>query len=70
MERGFARPGADLGADLGADFIFERRGIPGGLVLGALSDVGYFDLLLDDLPGALRTLKTVGLSGWRMGVVF
>ena len=27
MERGFARPGADLGADPGADFIFEIRGI-------------------------------------------
>ena len=25
MERGFARPDADLGADSGADFIFERR---------------------------------------------
>ena len=33
MERGFARPGADLGADSGADFIFERRGIVGGLAL-------------------------------------
>ena len=32
MERGFARPGADLGADSGADFIFERRGIVGRLV--------------------------------------
>ena len=31
MERGFARPGADLGADSGADFIFERRGIVGRL---------------------------------------
>ena len=31
MERGFARPGADLGADPGADFFFERRGILGGL---------------------------------------
>ena len=31
-------------------------------VLGALSDVGYFDLLLDDLPGALRTLNDVGMS--------
>ena len=30
-------------------------------VLGALSDVGYFDLLLDDLPGALRTLNDVGM---------
>ena len=29
-------------------------------VLGALSDVGYFDLLLDDLPGTLRTLNDVG----------
>ena len=25
MERGFARPGADLGADPGADFIFGMR---------------------------------------------
>ena len=31
MERGFARPGVDLGADSSADFIFERRGILGGL---------------------------------------
>ena len=31
MERGFARPGADLSADPGADFIFEMRGIVGGL---------------------------------------
>ena len=33
MERGFARPGADLGADPGADFIFEMRGIVRGLVV-------------------------------------
>ena len=35
MERGFARPGADLGADSGADFIFERRGIVGRLHVGS-----------------------------------
>ena len=32
MERGFARPGADLGADSSADFFFERRGIPPQIV--------------------------------------
>ena len=31
MERGFARPGADLGADSGADFIFEMRAFRAGL---------------------------------------
>ena len=35
MERGFARPGADLGADSGADFIFEMRVFLGGLISGS-----------------------------------
>ena len=39
MERGFARPGADLGADSGADFIFERRGIVGRLITDIVCEV-------------------------------
>ena len=46
MERGFARPGADLGADPGADFIFEKRGILGGLIIIRIRSSGDIAVIL------------------------
>ena len=61
MERGFARPGADLGADWGADFFSQMRVFPPGLVSAAASSTSWFamDSTLSSTSSALGSFWNI-----------